>query len=118
MKILYLSALSSVETVNRIYKETGQNPGYAAQNFNRLVVKGFLQNGVEVRVLSTLPIPISSFKGRFLGNKTDVEENVVYKYIPFINLPILRQIGIGSVDKTLTSTPFCKKPLTTRRLKF
>ena len=40
--ILYLSALASEKRINKEYKKSGSNPGFAVQKFSRLLVKGLL----------------------------------------------------------------------------
>ena len=92
MKILYLSALSSVNTINELYHQTGRNPGFAAGKFNRLVVKGLIQNSADVTVLSSLSVSFSISRKVFWWKKDETEDGVTYKYIPFINLPVLRQV--------------------------
>jgi len=92
MKILYLSALPSVKTINELYRETGINPGFAAGKFNRLVVKGFLENNVNVTVLSSLSVTSSTSRKIIWRKKDETEDGISYKYIPFINLPGIRQL--------------------------
>ena len=92
MKILYLSALPSVKTINELYRETGINPGFAAGKFNRLVVKGFIENDVDVTVLSSLSVSSSISRKIIWRKKDETEDGISYKYIPFINIPGIRQL--------------------------
>lgn len=93
MKILYFSVLSSNRLVNQIKDRTGKNPGYAVQKFNRLIVKGLYENGVNVRVLSSPPVDRHSFSGLWF-NKTENEDGITYRYIPFINLNGVKQLCV------------------------
>lgn len=93
MNILYYSVVSSNQLVNRVKDITGANPGYAVQKFNRHIVKGLYENGVNVRVLSSPPIDRQSFHG-VLFNKTENEDGITYRYIPFINLKGLKQLCV------------------------
>lgn len=94
MKILYISALSSEKLINQIFEKTGTNPGFAVQKFSRLLAKGLVANNINVTAFSTPPIT-RNFSSKFLfclGR--DEEDKVSYKYIPFINLPILKHLCV------------------------
>ena len=90
MNILYISALSSNKLINDIYKTTGKNPGFAVQKFSRLFVKGLMANGADVVALSNPPFPAGSKRWGLLDSET--EEGVHYKYIPFLNVSILKHL--------------------------
>lgn len=95
MKILYISTLSSEKVVNEIHENTGVNPGYAVQKFSRLIVKGLLKNGADVLAFSNPPITRAISPKLFISMNREVENGVAYKYIPFINLPILKHICVS-----------------------
>lgn len=90
MKLLYISALSSSRLINEIYKTSGNNPGFAVQKFSRLLVKGLITNGADVVALSNPPFPAGSKRRISLDSET--EEGVHYKYIPFLNVSILKHL--------------------------
>lgn len=90
MKLLYISALSSNRLINDIYKTSGKNPGFAVQKFSRLLVKGLLANGSDVVALSNPPFPAGSKRRISLDSET--EGGVQYKYIPFLNVSILKHL--------------------------
>lgn len=90
MKLLYISALSSNRLINDIYKTSGKNPGFAVQKFSRLLVKGLLANGADVMALSNPPFLAGSKRRISLDSET--EEGVHYKYIPFLNVSILKHL--------------------------
>ena len=90
MKLLYISALSSSRLINEIYKTSGKNPGFAVQKFSRLLVKGLMANGADVVALSNPPFPAGSKRWVLLDSET--EESVHYKYIPFLNVSILKHL--------------------------
>ena len=94
MNILYISALSSERLINEIHQRTGKNPGFAVQKFSRLLVKGLLANGARVTVLSNPPITRERSKTLFVNYGKEVENEVCYKYIPFINLPFLKHLCV------------------------
>lgn len=90
MKLLYISALSSSRLISEIYKKSGKNPGFAVQKFSRLLVKGLIANGADVVALSNPPFPAGSKRRISLDSET--EEGVHYKYIPFLNVSILKHL--------------------------
>lgn len=92
MTILYLSPLSSTSLVERIHQESGRDPGYAIQKFNRLIAQGLQSNGAKVIPLSAVPISHSKSGKLFWGSKTEVADGLKYKYIPFINIKGVRQV--------------------------
>lgn len=94
MKILYISVLTSSRLINKFHKESGKNPGFAVQKFHRLLVKGFVQNYINVQTLTGLPIGRESTKQIFVREPDEIENNVHYKYIPFINFLGLRHFGL------------------------
>lgn len=94
MKYLYISTLSSERLINQIFEHTGSNPGYAIQKFSRLLVKGFIANKSDISTLSAIPVVSKSWKKRLWFIKSEIENGVKYKYIPFLNFPIFRQLGL------------------------
>ena len=94
MRILYISSLSSRRLIDNIHKATGGDPGYAAQKFNRLVVEGLIQNGLNVQALSVPPITQKESKKKWISLKKESENSVLYKYIPFVNVNILKYVFV------------------------
>ena len=94
MQILYISALSSQKLVDDIFARTSRNPGFAAQKFNRLVVKGFIGNGHSVIVLSNPPFSWKRDRKLVVSRTKEVEDSIRYQYIPSIGLPYLKQFCI------------------------
>lgn len=92
MEFLYISTLSSERIVNNIYENTGKNPGYSMQKFSRLFVKGVISNNGIIKTLSALPITHKMSKKRIFIKGKEIENGIEYNYIPFINLPFLRNI--------------------------
>lgn len=90
MKLLYISALSSSRLINEVYKKSGKNPGFAVQKFSRLLAKGLSANGADLVALSNPPVPVGNKRWVFLDSET--EEGVHYKYIPFLNVSILKHL--------------------------
>ena len=93
MNILYISAMCSSRMIDKIHKATGINPGFAMQKFNRLIARGFAQNGATVDTLSAI-LPVSSRWKLILKEKGEEEQSVKYHYIPSINFPLLRHVSL------------------------
>ena len=67
--------------------------GQEAQKFHSLLVSGIsktFNNGIET--LNVIPVTSKSHMKRFWNVKSEIIENVKYSYIPFINLPLLKNI--------------------------
>ncbi len=92
MEILYLSPLSSASLVESIHQESGRDPGYAIQKFNRLMAQGLQANGAKVIPLSAVPISTSKSSRLFWGAKTEKADGLEYHYIPFVNVKGIRQL--------------------------
>lgn len=90
IKLLYISSFSSNRVISEIYKSSGQNPGFAIQKFSRLLAQGFMTNGVTMEILSTVPIVGQKYK--FINEKQETEDDIVFRYIPFLNVPIVKHI--------------------------
>lgn len=92
MKIIYLSALSSLRMIEQLHKQSGRDPGFAVQKFNRLLAHGLSENGDDVTVLSAPPVGRYNSKRLWWGSQEETEDGLVYHYMPFANLPVVRQL--------------------------
>jgi len=94
MQILYISALSSERLIDEIRNRTGKNPGYAIQKFSRLLVKGLMANGADVSALSNPPITRGNSSAFFVHYGKEVENDIRYRYVPFLNAFVLKHICV------------------------
>ena len=94
MDIIYISALSSKRNIENLHQKTGENPGFAVQKFNRLLVRGLIENKQSVIALSNPPITRSNTKSFIHPWKNEVEDNIRYKYIPFFNISFIKHICV------------------------
>lgn len=103
MSILYLSALSSPKLVDELYNYNKKDPGFAVQKFNRLLTKGLIKNNEEVTILSAPPVGRHNSSKLFWHRTQEMEEDIMYRYLNFINLPGLRQLclTLGTFFHTL-----------------
>lgn len=94
MKALYISALSSKALIDKIHNKTKENPGFAVQKFSRLIVSGLISNGADVTALTCPPIDKKYTRKIFVNLKNETEYGIKYRYMPFLNIPLLRNICI------------------------
>lgn len=92
MRVIYLTVLSSKHFINKISADTGLNPGYAGQKFNRLIVEGLTKNGVDTKTLTSRPMNRRFSKKLFWNASDEIEDGIHYQYIPFINIPYVHHI--------------------------
>ena len=102
-KVLFISNFASKRIVESLREVDGSNPGYAIQKFSRLLVKGFMNNGASTDVLSVISVSSSGNKKKLWAERSEIEDDIHFLYLPFINMPIIRQIclTINSFIKTL-----------------
>lgn len=120
-KYLYISALSSDSVISDIYRVTRSNPGYAIQKFSRLLVDGFVCNGIDITAYSVPPVTRHYTKRIWVNKSNEVEDGIRYEYMPFINIPVLKHLCIficsffnvlkwglkGSKDKAIICDVLC-----------
>lgn len=94
MNILYVSALSSERIINDIYVKTQDNPGFAVQKFSRLLVRGIQENNVAISSLSSPPITSKYTSNKWIKLPDEYEENIMYKYVPYLNIPVLKNLCV------------------------
>ena len=92
MNILYISALASEARIMKEYERSGKNPGFAVQKFSRLLAKGLSENGANVLALSNPPY-VGGVK-RYVHFHKEKEAGLKYKYVPYLNIPILKHFCI------------------------
>lgn len=94
MNIIYISVLSSKRLVNLLYEQTGQNPGFAVQKFSRLIVNGLVSNNNKVMALSNPPSIGPNSKKIWIYINNEVENEVRYNYIPYLNFSFIKHICV------------------------
>ena len=91
------------KTFSDIFVNSKNIPGQQAQKFNRLLIKGLKLNGTDVIGLSTPPVTTSNLNKKFIVLGKKIEDEILFSYVPAINIPILKNILniAGSFFKTL-----------------
>lgn len=103
MNILFISALSSKKLIEQLHVQSGKDPGFAVQKFNRLVVHGLVGNNSKVTVLSAPPVGRHNSSKVFWFKSEESEDGITYRYLSFINFPVIRQacLTLGAFFRTL-----------------
>ena len=89
MKVTYCSYAIQEELLDKLYTK-GNKPGYQTQTFNRAIIEGIRNNGVEIISDSNIPVSKALMDDTF---KT-VDNNDIYEYHPIINIPLVKDICI------------------------
>lgn len=92
INVVYVSSVTSEDTMNRIIDNSKSKPLQSIQKFHRLICEGIANNGDNVEAITAIPMSRSISKKTFWGLKKEKVNGVMYKYLPFINIPILRQV--------------------------
>lgn len=87
MKILYVSSLVSDVLFDDFYNK-GLTTGFVGQKYHGLFVKGLASSNDNNQVTALSQPPI---KKTYLRIK-DKEDNLIFRYVPIINIPIIKQI--------------------------
>lgn len=94
MKILYIGSIMTQEMVDEVTMKSRKKPSIAPVNFQRNLLKGFSKQEIQMDILSLPPIamfPNSRYVG--WGAKKEIfASSFKSRYIPVINLPLLKQI--------------------------
>lgn len=107
MNLLYVSTLCSENEFTEIYKSAKIKLSQQMQKYNILLAKGFQKSHeVKIEALSSRPITKSTHSKFFWKGKTETEDNITYRYLPFINYPIMRTLFVG-LGSFITTFKWC-----------
>lgn len=90
MKAIYVSAACSDCMYNSILGKDGLN--FQAQKFNSLVIKGLVENGVQVDTISSRPINHKTHKVGYYKACSDEYNGAKYNYLGFYNYSIIKPL--------------------------
>lgn len=88
MNILFIGKACPLKTAQSILEKSGKNPGYQIIKFTDLILKGFVLHQQKVSVLTNISNPnnIISFSHK------EIDNEINYKYLPSIRIPLLSQL--------------------------
>ena len=95
MNIIYIAKCCSKEKFSKL-QESGINRDVPqAQKYHRLMIEGLSENRDDkVTVISAIPTNRKWSRKVFFSGECETIGQVKYQYVPFVNLPILRQISL------------------------
>lgn len=103
MKILLIGSLISEKEMEMINNNSIEKASVAPLNYETMLVKGLMENGVDVEALSVPAVasyPNSKFK--FIEEKKEIIfDSILVKWIPFINIQGIKQYTIERNTKKL-----------------
>ena len=95
MKTIFINTLVSQKKLDYILSNADLKPAQSIQKFNRLICEGLVLNDCDVKVISSIPMSKSIMKKKIWFEKKEQENKINYKYIPFVNIKIIRQIMLA-----------------------
>lgn len=94
MKIVYASCACSKRRFLELFPVAENMPGQQVQKYHRLMLEGLARNGVPVTALTSAPITRLNYGGIVARIHPDDERGVHYRYLPIINIPVVKNILI------------------------
>lgn len=88
MNILIVGKACPFETAHAILQKSGKNPGYQIIKFMDLIIQGFIKNQQHVSVLTNVSNP----NKRYSPSTEETVNQIYYRYLPTIRIPILSQL--------------------------
>ena len=94
MRIIFGCSGCSQRKFEELEKKYKISAGHAIQKYDLLLSRGFTSNGVDISVISGLPVNRGVTDKKLIRERDDRESDVGYHYITTLNLPGLRQLMI------------------------
>ena len=94
MRILYGYSNCTDTTYNRIVSERNYPTMVPDQKYHSLMIRGFCENGCEVRAFSGLPVNRAVTARKLVREPDEREDNAYFHYITTLNFPGIRQLMI------------------------
>lgn len=96
MNVFIYNTLCSKKTFAKLFLEYNVKGAEAPQKFYSLLAHGLVEcTDVNVFVTSLLPINSKEQRKWFWNPKNEEEDKIRFKYIPLLNVPILRNFFVG-----------------------
>lgn len=94
MQIIYTYSGCSPSKYREYVESRGQRVQQQSQKYNQLLMEGLVAHGAEVIAVSSRPINRGLTSQVFFKGEKDFEKGIHYHYVPFFNLPVLRNISV------------------------
>lgn len=92
MNIIYIASTCSREKYFEYVEKKGERAAQQAQKYNLLLAEGLAANNAQVDLFSTRPINRNLEKRIWFKGEKERKNGVNFHYMPFINLPVLRNV--------------------------
>lgn len=92
MNILYIASTCSRQKYHEYVESKGARVSQQAQKYNLLLAEGLAACGAKVCLISTRPINRTIVKQRWLKGEQEQINGVDFRYVPFVNYPIWRNL--------------------------
>ena len=105
MHFIYVYGGCSPKKYTEYVESKGMRIQQQAQKYNQLLMEGIVENSATVEAISSRPINRNVDKRLFFKGESEIENNITYHYVPFINYSVLRKISVFSFQ----GSPFLSK---------
>lgn len=107
MQLIYVYGGCSPTKYQQYVESRGQRVQQQSQKYNQLLMEGLVACGAEVTAVSSRPINRALTRQVFFKGEADCEKGIQYYYVPFFNLPVLRNVSV--LASTFFKVLFMKK---------
>ena len=94
MEILYISTCCSNKLRKYIWDTSTIKPVQSGQKFHGLLIAGLAKYSNKLHAITSVPVIVSSHKRRWWNLPLEHNNGINYIYLPFINLPIIKNVMI------------------------
>lgn len=94
MHLIYVYSGCSPKKYQEYVESRGQRVQQQAQKYNQLLMEGLVAGGAKVEAISSRPINRGLTSQIFFKGERDSEKGIDYHYVPFFNLPALRNLCV------------------------
>jgi glycosyltransferase involved in cell wall biosynthesis len=94
MDVLYVSGVCSNKKFDELFRESKIKPQQQAQKFHSLLCNGLKEQVRSICVMTALPINRSITQKLWFSKSVEKIGNILHIYLPFINIPIIRNLFI------------------------
>lgn len=104
MKIIYISKTCSQKRYFQYIESKNMRASQQAQKYNILLAEGLANNEAQVHMVSTMPINESIDDRLFFRRETESADGLEFRYVPFINKPLIRNISfiVGTIKELVS----------------
>jgi len=91
-RVLYSCGLVSAEVYSALFSRSAVKPSLAAQKYHSLMVRGLVQNGASVTVLSAPPVSRQTSGRLFVCLSREQKDGAWFRYLPVFSFPGIKHL--------------------------